>query len=311
MNNALLIVNPASQGGAVQRVWPDVERRLRAHIAFQCVQTEAPRHAVELAARAGAEGYTSVVAVGGDGTIHEVVNGLMQAPAASRPVLGIIPLGTGGDLRRTLGLPTNVVAAAKIVAAGHARAVDVGWVTYTNHQGVEERSAFINVASFGVSGEVVRLVNASKKRLGRLTFAAATAKAALRYQNKRVLLRVDDEPAVAATINTVAICNGKYFGGAMRIAPDADVADGRFDLVVMGDLSLAQVLLQGPRVYAGTHLSLANVTHRRAQRVVAEATESDDRVLLDIDGENLGRLPATFACEANALRVMVPALGEA
>jgi YegS/Rv2252/BmrU family lipid kinase len=309
----VVVVNPQSQGGATGKRWPELAIQIRRHFPFDDVMTTAVGDATRLTRDALRTGADRVIALGGDGTINEVVNGFFDdathAAIAPGAALGIIPLGTGGDFRRTLELPTGIEAAAAVVAADHRRALDVGRLDYTTPSGDAATRMFANIASFGVSGVVDRLVNQSKKRFGRLSFALATARAALSYDNQRVHLQFDGEPASAIdlTINTVAVANGRFFGGAMKIAPDALIDDGLFDVVCLGDLGVSDLLLRGRRVYKGTHLSMDKVSHRRARLVEATAIDLGGVVELDVDGENLGRLPARFTLLPRALSVVAPA----
>jgi diacylglycerol kinase family enzyme len=165
---------------------------------------------------------------------------------------------------------------------------------------------FANIASFGVSGVVDRLVNESGKKFGRLSFAAATLRATWSYKNKRVQLLLDGTDRIEATINTVAIANGKYFGGAMMVAPDAELDDGQFDVIAMGDFGFGDLVKSGRRLYKGTHLSMDKVTSRRARVIEAEPIAKSDIVELDVDGESPGRLPARFEIVPAALSVVRP-----
>jgi YegS/Rv2252/BmrU family lipid kinase len=319
----VLIINPQSQKGALGRKWPDLARAVRRELgSFEEARTHGPGDATRLAREAVAGGVDRVVAVGGDGTINEVVNGFfdhhgerVSGPAA----LGILPVGTGGDLRKTLAIPRNIDRAARILRDGRPRPMDVGKLEYTTRDGKPAMRMFANIASFGVSGVVDRLVNDSSKRLGgTLSFFVASVRATLGYTNQRVRLVFDDNPADAAemTINTVAIANGRYFGGGMFIAPHAEVDDGYFDVIVLGDLSTRDLVLHGRRMYKGTHLSMDKVSHRRARVVRAEpidpghqGSDPGNKVELDVDGETPGVLPATFTLLPGAISVIVPAPG--
>ena len=160
------------------------------------------------------------------------------------------------------------------------------------------------------SGVVDRRVNESSKRLGgRLSFLMATARTTLSYDNQRVRLVFDGDQgnAVELTMNTVAIANGRYFGGGMFIAPEAELDDGRFDVVCLGDLGFKDFLLRGRRIYAGTHLAMDKVSHRRAAMVYAEPVTPREVVELDVDGETPGILPATFTLLPRSLSLVVPA----
>lgn len=313
----VLVINPQSQKGALGRKWPDLARIVRRELgSFEEARTREPGDATRLAREAVAGGADRVVAVGGDGTINEVVNGFFDRGerVAGGAVLGILPVGTGGDLRKTLKIPKDIARAARTVREGQARPMDVGKLEYMTREGQAAVRMFANVASFGISGMVDRLVNESSKRLGgTVSFFMATLRANLRYTNQRVRLVFDDNPSDAAemTINTVAVANGRYFGGGMLIAPHAEVDDGYFDIIALGDLTMKDMLLSGRRVYTGTHLSLDKVSHRRARVVRAEPLHGDGggEVELDVDGETPGVLPATFTLLPGAISVMVPAVG--
>jgi diacylglycerol kinase (ATP) len=202
----------------------------------------------------------------------------------------------------------DVARAARVIAEGKTQRIDIGHIEFVNSDGDTEQRVFANVASFGMSGLVVKYANDSSKRLGgKLTFLLATARATLRYVNQRVRLVFDGDPATAVetTVSTVAIANGRYFGGGMKIAPDAEVDDGLFDVVCLGDLSLTDFLVHSRRIYAGTHLGLDKVSFRRATAVRAEALGSEI-IQLDVDGEQPGQLPASYRVLPSALSLIVP-----
>jgi len=187
-------------------------------------------------------------------------------------------------------------------------AIDVGKLELTQRDGTRALRMFANIASFGVSGVVDRLVNESGKKLGRLSFALATARATWSYKNQRVEFVFDGNvrDRVEATINTVAIANGKFFGGAMKVAPDAELDDGKFDVVAMGDFGFGDLLKSGRRLYKGTHLGMDKVSTRRARIVEASPIDPSAVVELDVDGEPLGLLPARFELMPAALWMVVP-----
>jgi YegS/Rv2252/BmrU family lipid kinase len=307
----VVVVNPRSQSGALGRQWPDVADKLRRAVAFEEVHTRAPGDATRLTREALESGAERIVAVGGDGTINEVVNGFFRdgAPIAPGAALGVVPFGTGGDFRKTVHLPKRVDDAAAVLASDARKRIDVGRLDYVTREGAPASRMFINIASFGVSGLVDRLVNESSKRLGgRATFLLASARATLQYDNQRVRMIFDNDRvgAVEMTINTVAVANGRYFGGGMYIAPEAELDDGRFDVVALGDFGFKDFLLSGRRIYAGTHLKMDKVSHRRATVVRAEPANGEI-VELDVDGETPGVLPATFTIVPRSLWLVVPA----
>lgn len=305
----VLIVNPKSQGGRLGKRWAEVGETIGRAFPYDELVTQGPGDATRLAREALRGGAERVIAIGGDGTINEVVNGFFDehgASVAPEASLGIIPYGTGGDFRRTLELPTELAAAAKVIAANHRRKIDVGKLELTAPEGGKVVRMFVNIASFGVSGVVDRLVNESGKKLGRLGFAVATARATWSYKNQRVQLAFDGKDRAEITINTVAVANGKFFGGAMKVAPNAELDDGAFDVVAMGDFGFGDLLKSGRRLYSGSHLSMEKVTSRRARVVEAEPIEPGAIVEMDVDGENVGRLPARFEIVPSSLWVIAP-----
>jgi YegS/Rv2252/BmrU family lipid kinase len=306
----VVVVNPNSQGGRLGKRWPELADLLQRQFPFDDVRTRGPGDATILVREALRAGAERIVAIGGDGTVNEVINGFFEhgvaiAPAAS---FALIPYGTGGDFRRSIEMPTETIEAAKVIAANHTRMIDVGKLDFVGTDGHPTSRMFANIASFGVSGVVDRLVNESGKKLGRLSFALATARATWSYKNQRVQLIFDGDAQgrVETTINTVAVANGKYFGGAMMVAPNAELDDGLFDVVAMGDFGFGDLLKSGRRLYKGTHLGMDKVTARRARVVEAEPIDPNAIVELDVDGEPLGRLPARFELVPAAVKVVVP-----
>lgn len=307
----VVVVNPSAQNGQLGRQWPSIAGELRRELSgFEEAITSGPGDATGLCRQALHSGADTVVAVGGDGTISEVANGFFDGDQPVRPeaAMGIIPVGTGGDFRKTAGIPRDIRGAAQILARREIRPIDIGHVELVTRDGSSAAQVFINIASFGLSGLVDELVNESSKRLGgKLSFMVATARAGLRYQNQRVRLVFDGDEAGSAdvTVNTVAVANGRYFGGGMYVAPEAELDDGRFDVVAIGDLSKWEFVRHGRKLYAGTHLHLDKVSHRRAVTVRAEAI-GGEQVRLDIDGETPGVLPATFRILPRALKLIAP-----
>lgn len=308
----VVVVNPRSQAGALGRKWSFLAAQLRREIgSFEDVLTRAPGDATRLAREAIDSGAETVVAIGGDGTINEVMNGFFEdgKPVKTDAALGILPFGTGGDFRKTLNISKEIERSARILRRGMRKKIDVGRLDYTTMRDQPATRMFINIASFGISGLVDEYVNkAPTKALGGLvSFALATVRASIAYQNQRVQLTFDDDASstVERTINTVAVCNGRYFGGGMFIAPDARVDDGKFDVVTLGDMNTQDMVKHGYRIYMGTHHGLPKVHHRLATKVKAEPL-GRDAVRLDVDGETPGKLPATFTLLPEALAVMVP-----
>jgi YegS/Rv2252/BmrU family lipid kinase len=307
LGRPLVVVNPRSGGGLSESSWA----RLRAALTdglgeLDSTFTSGPRDACAIAEREAAAGRRLIVALGGDGTISEVAHGVLAANAGATTEIGIVPRGTGGDFRRTLALPEDATAAARRIRDGAARPMDVGRVRFRGADGAEQERHFVNVASFGFSSAVASRANASSKRLGgRIAFFAATLRTLAAYDNTDVWLSLDGAPRVRRRVLLAALGNGCYFGGGMKICPEARLDDGALDLVTVGDFSRVEVLTKIGRLYQGTHLELDEVEAARVTRLEAAPVDADARIPIELDGETPGHLPAVFEIRPGALRVRV------
>jgi YegS/Rv2252/BmrU family lipid kinase len=304
-----LIVNPRSAGGRTGHHLDTIARAVLGAIGdFDHAFTRAPGDGARLAREAIDVGARLVVAVGGDGTASEVIDGIVGSSARHADVeFGFLPRGTGGDLRKTLGIPKDLAAAARTLARGATATCDVGRIAYAGHDGVPRARHFANVAGCGISGVVAGKVNAGLRLgSGKLSFMLASARALVGWSDRPVRWRADDGPWHEERVTAVSVCNGRYFGGGMCIAPDARMDDGLFDVVVWCGFGIADFVTKRPMLYDGTHVRLPNTRVLRARRVEVEPLE-DARVLLDVDGEQPGTLPARFEMVPAALRVRVAA----
>lgn len=303
-----LVVNPASAAGRTGRHFDAIARAIRAALGdFECAFTRAPGDGSRLAREALDGGSRLVVAVGGDGTASEVIDGLTHEGAPRHPdaLFGFVPRGTGGDLRRTLGLPEELHSAARALASGNEAVIDLGRIEFAGPRGEPQVRHFANVAGLGISGEVSRLVNRGVKLpSGRLSFMLASARALLSWSDRPVRWRVDDGPWQEERLTALSVCNGRYFGGGMQVAPGARMEDGLFDVVAWKGFGLSDFVAKRRMLYDGTHVTLSNTRVVRARRVEAEAV-GDAEVLLDVDGESPGTLPARFTLLPGALRIRV------
>jgi YegS/Rv2252/BmrU family lipid kinase len=307
VKDVLVIANPASAGGRTGRRWAAIAAGLReAGLDFDSVLTDRAGQATELSREAVRRSVPLVVAAGGDGTVNEVANGFFEAgeaiPTGSR--LGVLPMGSGGDFRRTLGLALEPREAARVLLAGTPRRLDAGRVTYRAPGGGTGVRHFVNIADAGIGGEVVRRVNRGRKRLGPATFMVASALALAGWRNRPMTVRVDgSEHRLVA--QQVVVANCQYYGGGMRIAPMALPDDGLLDVILVGDLGLVENVRGLSKVRAGRHLEAGNPkwSAHRARRV--EVSSPLD-VLLDLDGEQPGTVPATFEVMPGVLTVMAP-----
>ncbi|CDM65297.1 diacylglycerol/lipid kinase family protein [Pyrinomonas methylaliphatogenes] len=309
MKLPLVIVNPASASGATRRRWPRLASELRAHFGpFACAFTEKAGDAMRIAEEEARAGRRFIIACGGDGTISEVANGLLRAGTETE--LGILPSGTGGDFQKTLRIPRRASDAARALCEGRTQLIDVGRANYVGFAGRKEERFFINVASFGMGGEVVARLKKGTTRLfgGRLAFAYSMLRTVFGFERPRVAVSLDGKEEIYLDVINFCIANARYFGGGMKIAPEAKLADGLFDIVVIGDMPSVEVVLKSYSIYLGTHLSLDQVSHAYARSCVARAVEGGREVSLEIDGETVGRLPASFEILPSALRVRCPSI---
>jgi YegS/Rv2252/BmrU family lipid kinase len=302
-----VILNPTAGSGAAARKRAAIVGALTAGgVAPEVVQTEAPGDAGRLVREARRDGVECVVLVGGDGTLNDAVQGYLdpQGNVVSGPDLGLIPSGTGGDFRRTFGIGDTLEDAAERVLTARPRPLDLGLLSVTSHGGELVRRAFINIASFGIGGLTDRIVNSSPKWMGgKAAFFLGTLRAMAIYRNAPVRVRVDGTVWLEAPIFNVALANGRFFGGGMMIAPDADPADGLLDVVALHDMSRVQSARLAQHIYKGTHLGQTGVSVARGQRIEAEPLAAGAEVLVDMDGETPGRLPLSAELAPGALRL--------
>jgi diacylglycerol kinase (ATP) len=238
-----------------------------------------------------------VIAVGGDGTAHEVINGLLRHPHARPPRIGFLQRGTGADLSRSIASPRRADQVASWITSGSWRAADAGLLTTSMG-----RQFFINVADVGIGAEVVRRAARGPSWAGgTANFLGAAILSLLVHRNEPVRIRLDDGPTLIRRIRTIAIANGRYLGGSMFIAPQARVDDGIFEVVTVGDIGRVKGIVSLPRLYRGTHGRLAEVEFGRARRVTIE---SDEPVGIEADGELAGTTPVVFDVVPNALEVI-------
>lgn len=302
-----VIVNPKSANGRTGKRWSGLETALREPLGtFTTFMTKRPGHAIDLTRRALGDGYELVVSVGGDGTHCEVVNGFFEGnlPVNPNATMAIFPHGTGSDLARGLGVRQRVDALA-MLRDRHVSRIDLGRVTLTLPHGGTQVRYFLNIADFGIGGAVAERVNGQTKRFGPfLTFLGAVLRTLATFRNPVISLQIDGETFSTRTINVI-VANGRYYGGGIYVARDARMDDGLFDVFVLGDIRLHTALRYLHTFYLGTYTRYPHLVKTyRAKRVVAQ---SDERVLLNLDGEQPGQLPAAIELLPAALNFMVPA----
>lgn len=309
----LVIVNPKSASGATRDNWAATASDLRAHFGpFIVAFTKSQGDGVTIAKRAAKAGRQFIIACGGDGTINEVANGILLSGADAE--LGVLPSGTGGDFRRTLGLPQTNREAAAALREGVTRQMDAGKVTFADHDGETVSRFFLNISSVGLAADVIKRVKSAKifdwlpveSMRGKANFAISALQEVIDIDATLIRVRFDDGDE--HTVQTIAFCiaNSRYFGGGMMIAPDASINDGLLDVINIGDLSTAKILINAYSLYRGTHQKLAEVNSTLAKRIEVSAVDPFNPIFLETDGELPGQLPAVYEVVPKALRVRVP-----
>ena len=233
--------------------------------------------------------------------MNEVVNGFFVNGQLShaKSELAFFSHGTGGDLIRTLQIPRGIEGFLEVLRRGQKRLIDVGEVLFQDEHCQQVPRYFLNVADVGLGGETVARVNRQSKLLGgKLSFLIGSVLSILSYRNKVMCCKIDGKLIFEGRLNSIMVANGRYLGGGMMIAPDAELDDGLFDVVFLGDFSSLKLLRYLPRIYNGTHLEIPGVTVQRGRLVVITTVE---KALLDIDGEQPGQAPLTFKLHSKAL----------
>ncbi|MHB8985290.1 MAG: diacylglycerol/lipid kinase family protein [Eubacteriales bacterium] len=301
------VVNPCSANGSTGKWWPGFIARLDlTAILYDWSFTTGPYTAPAIAARAARDGYDIVVAVGGDGTVYEVLNGFLENGRQVNPsgAMAVLPRGTGCDLSRALGIPRGETDLIGMLQNGGQVRIDAGQAYFTGHDGVKRRRYFLNVAEAGLGGETVARVNRTTKVFGGLlSFLAGAVTTIAVYKNRYIRITLDDTEVREGNHTLVACGNGSSFGGGMKICPGAAMDDGYLDVVAVSGMSKPELIANLPRVYGGTHLSHPKVWSRRAKKV---RVQSDEMVLINLDGEQPGVVEAEFSILPGAVKLLLP-----
>jgi diacylglycerol kinase (ATP) len=307
-NRIAAIVNPRAAGGRASRLWPQLAARLHERLGELTVHfTDSTGHASRIARELITSGFDFIVAVGGDGTISEVANGFLNndEPISARARLGIVPVGTGADFQRTLGIPSDMLAAIEVLGTGRVLPIDVGKVRFADAEGHEQQRYFVNLTSFGISGSIaVRAKNRLQALGGRTAFLWATLKTAATDRGRAVEIRLD----AAADwhqhfITNVAIGNGRFHGGGMQPCPQALLDDGLLDVTIIQYLRPHEIVRDIRVLYSDNVYVHPKVDHMRVRRIEARSSEP---TWIEVDGEPLGRLPIEVEVLPRRLQVIVP-----
>jgi len=300
--HAKVIVNPTAGANSTHRKWPDIHRLLkRLGFSFEHEYTEGVGHAIELARDAVVQGYRYLVAVGGDGTVNEVANGILSSEEAGDMALGIISTGTGSDFVRSAGISRQYPGACSSLTGQQKLRIDVGLVEYISN-GEPMRRFFINAAGIGFDAAAVETTERMPKNIGgTIPYLAGLLRTLVGYNNKQITLGVGDSIEQKRVLS-VTVSNGNFFGGGMHIAPEASLNDRLLDLVVIGDIGKFDLLKSLPMVYKGTHGDHPKVSMEKTTEITVE---SEERIPVQADGEVIGEGPATFRLVPAALDIVV------
>ena len=305
-----LIVNPKSAGGKGKKIADYISERY-SDFFEEIVFTSAPLEAVELAEKS--DGFDIVAFIGGDGTLNEVVNGVMKIPKERRPLVGIIPVGTGNDFIKTMGIPRDVDSAMEIISNAKSKDLDVAICQYTDFKGESISRYYINITEFGMGGEVAQLVNKYGKIFrGTIPFLIFAFVCNFTYKNKLVRIKTDSDEEnfrdFSAEVRVVAVANGRFYGGGMEIAPFAEPDDGLLDVVVVKDMGAFETLKNIPLLYQGEKglekaKKTGKVLYFRAKKV---EVEDSDGLLIEMEGEVPGHSPTKFEIIPKEIKFIVP-----
>ncbi|KAK2650214.1 hypothetical protein Ddye_017703 [Dipteronia dyeriana] len=309
----VFIVNPLGANGKTGQEWKKLLPYLRSRLDTDCVICESftsgPSHAIDITREAIREGADAVIAVGGDGTLHEVVNGFFWAGrpvtnhnrgSAHSTALGLIPLGTGSDFARTFGWKNDPHEAIERLAKGIRSRIDVGVISGEGG----EAHYFINVADIHLSAKAGYYASRYKK-FGNLCYVIGALQGFKGHKNQNLKVKVNEgEWEEYSQVTALCIGNAKYFGGGMKITPNADPRSGNFEVVILQDFKWYDFIMKLHKLYNGTHLSVKNVTSRSVHSIEVEDVSGSGNIFVQSDGEYLGFLPRKFSVLPAAIELI-------
>ncbi|HEV8473334.1 MAG TPA: diacylglycerol kinase family protein [Methylomirabilota bacterium] len=296
MTRALAVVNPAAGGGRTGHGWPRLQKTLGATLAIDCALTAGPGDGERLAREAAAAGAPLVVSVGGDGTLNEVINGVLASGTPA--TVGAVLTGRGRDACRNFGVPRDPRAAVRALADGRDARFDLGLAQWADGR----RRWFAISAGAGFDAAVARRAAGFKTR-GSVPYVIAVVASLRAHRPVLATLEIDGAAEPATPVTAIVVANARYFGGGMKIAPGADPADGLLDVVVLGALGRLELLWWLPTIFSGRHLAHPRIHVRRARRVRVDAAEA---LPTQVDGETGGTTPWELSLVPGALRLRVP-----
>lgn len=303
-NQWAVIVNPAAGAGSAQKKWPSIEAILeREGFDFNAFVTESSSHAITMVAKCVESGYRNFILVGGDGTINEGINGMMsqQAVPSSELTFGMIPVGSGNDWIRTWRIPREPEVAVRLIRDGVPFLHDAGKVSYTAVDGCQTRY-FLNAAGTGLDSLVVKTANERDKHGSRaISYFICLLKELFRYRTVNTELRVDGQFITKEEMLDLAVGICRYIGGGMHFFPQANPADGLFEVTFIAKMNMLHILRSVPKLFNGKLNRISKVRAIRGEKIYIDA---DTPLLLEADGEVLGANPFSFEIIPNAIRVI-------
>ena len=310
MQKPLCIVNPNAGGGKTGRTFETWRHAVENALGpSEFVRTESHGDGIRLAQEGALAGYDRVLAFGGDGTVNEVATGLLRS-GKTDVTLGVVAQGTGGDFRRSLGFEHRLDLYLQAIREDNVREVDVGELTFRDHDGNPATRHFVNVLSAGMGGLVDQYVATASRTFGStMAYYGASLRALANAKRGHLVVKGDgpDGPFEAKVSSLMfAICNGRYFGSGMKVAPRAELDDGVFEIVSLTAPTKLGFALYTKDIYAGTHMRTAQSFRATHLSVDLENEEARSSFLLDVDGEPLGTLPLEVRVLPKALRVFTP-----
>ncbi|KAK8504140.1 hypothetical protein V6N13_132033 [Hibiscus sabdariffa] len=309
----VFVVNPRGANGRTDKEWKKLLPFLQSRLGSDCniceSLTSGPSHAIDITREAIKEGADAVIAVGGDGTLHEVVNGFFwdgkpvanqKTEAVHSTALGLIPLGTGSDFARTLGWKNDPCEAIERIAKGVRSRIDVGVISREG----EGSHYFINVADIHLSAKAGYYASRYKK-FGNLCYVIGALQAFMGHRNQDLRIKVNEgEWKTCSQVTALCVGNAKYFGGGMKITPNADPCSGSFEVVILQDFKWYDFLLKLHKLYNGTHLSVNNVTSRNVYTIEVDDISGSGDIFIQSDGEYLGFLPRKLSILPAAIEMI-------
>ena len=300
-----VIINPAAGGYSIRKEWPRISGQLKdIGLSFDYEYSEGAGHAIELARGAVDAGYHYIIAVGGDGTVNEVANGILSSTNSDKVILGIVSAGTACSFARSLGIAQDYVSACSLLTGQGRALIDVGVVQCWS-QGRPLQRFFVNAADVGFGAAIVdtwkRLPNRFDHNINYILRTVEGFRSLFIHRNKWIKLRVGNKVETICSC-AVVVANGRYFAGRMQIAPHARLDDGLLDVVIVGDVSKSELLKIWPTLYSGSHIKHPKIRVKKTTTVIIE---SDEQLLVEADGEILGEGPASFWVIPSALTIVV------